>query len=73
MCRYFDVKGETGLKTVSLKGMEANVRLTVQPSTGPGDASTSALLGLSGGFYFIVHVSFRLCALCKSVMHGYKG
>ena len=48
MCRNCDVAGETGLKTVSLKGMEANVCFTVQPSAGPGDAPTGASPGLEG-------------------------
>ena len=73
MCRCCDVVGETGLKTMFLKGIEANVCFTVQPSAGLGDVPTSASLGLGKGFYFIVRVWFRLRALSKTTMHGYKG
>ena len=58
MCRCCDVAGETGFKTIFLKGMEGNVCFTVQPSDGPGNAPTSASPSLGGGFYFIVRVPF---------------
>ena len=53
--------------------MEGNFSFTVKPSVGPGDALTDASPGLGGGFYFIVCVSFRLRALFKTAMNGYKG
>ena len=72
MCRCCDVANETGLKIVFLKRMEANVRFTMQHFAGPGNALIGTSPGLGGGFYFIVRVSFQLCALCKT-MHKYKG
>ena len=72
MCCYCDVAGENGYKTLFVKRMEGNIRFTVQPSAGPGDALIGTLPGLGGGFYFIVRVSFWLCALFKTMTHGYK-
>ena len=73
MCRCCNVAGENGCKIVFVKRVEGNFSFTVKPSAGPGDAPTSASPGLGGGFYFIVCVSFQLCALLKTAMHGYKG
>ena len=73
MFRSCEVAGETGLKIVFLKGMEANVRFTVKPSARLGDAPTGTSPGLGRGFYFIVHVLFQQRALSKTAMHGYKG
>ena len=64
--------GENGYKIVFVKWMEGNFRFTVKPSNRSGDALIGASLGLGGGFYFIVHVWFQLCALFKTTMHGYK-
>ena len=72
MCRCCDVAGENGCITVFVKRMEGNIRFTVQPSDGPGDALIGASPGLGGSFYFIVRVSFRLRALFKTVTHGHK-
>ena len=45
---------ETGCKTVFLKGMKGtNVRFTMQPSTGLGDAPTDASPGLGKGLQFL--------------------
>ena len=72
MCCYCDVASENGFNTVFVKRMEGDFHFTVKPYAGPGDAPTGASSGLGGGFYFIVRVSFQLCALFKIVMHGYK-
>ena len=72
MCCFCNIAGENGFKIVFVKRMEGNFCFTMKPSAEPGNAPTCVSLGLGGGFYFIVCVSFRLCPLLKSVMHGYK-
>ena len=49
MCRCCNVAGEIGCKTMFVKRMEGNIRFTVQPSNGPGDAPTGASPDLGGG------------------------
>ena len=72
MCRYCNVAGENDYKIMFVKRIEGNFCFTMQPSTRLDDALTGASPGLGGGFYFIVRVSFWLCALFKTMMHGYK-
>ena len=72
MCRYCNVTGENGCETVFVKRMQANFRFSVQASDGPGNVPIGASPGLSRGFYFIVRMLFRLCALFKTMTHGYK-
>ena len=71
LARY-NVVGENGCETVFVKRMQANFHFSVQPSDGPGEATTGTSPGLGGGFYFIVRVSFRLHSLFRTMTHGYK-